>query len=134
MIDDPVHKEALLAERRRAVRTEGKTTLTRSVPESERFLDAAFHAGESHTRASRSLETLLRLWGARALQESLVEVMRRAIPTLASVNVLLEQQRRRNRRPAVRPLDLGDRPELEALHVQPHSLEDYDGLTHEDNH
>ena len=133
VIDDPRHKEALLAERRRAVRTEGKTTLTRSVPESERFLDAAFHAGESHTRAARGLETLLRLWGTTPLQEALAEAMRRGTPTLASVNVLLEQQRRRNRRPAVRPLDLGDRPELEALHVQPHSLEDYDELTHEDN-
>lgn len=133
VVDDPAHKEALLAERRRAVRTEGKTTLTRSVPESERFLDAAFHAGESHTRATRALEGLLRLWGAGSLQEALSEALRRGTPTLASVNVLLEQQRRRNRRAAPRPLDLGDRPELEALHVQPHSLEDYDDLIDEDH-
>ena len=129
LIDDPTHKEALLADRRRAVRTEGKTTLTRSVPEAERFLDAAFQSGESHTRAVRGLESLLRLWGAEPLRAALAEALGRGTPTLASVNVLLEQQRRRSQRPAVRPLDLADRPELEALHVQPHSLEDYDDLT-----
>lgn len=63
----------------------------------------------------------------------MAEALRRHTPTLASVNVLLEQQRRSSQRPAVRPLDLGERPELEALHVQPHSLEDYDELTDEDN-
>jgi transposase len=134
VIDDPAHKEALLAHRRRAVRTEGKTTLTRSVPETEAFLDAAFHAGESHSRLARSLEVLLRLWGAEPLRQAVTEAMRRGTPTLASVNVLLEQQRRRNRKTVVRPLDLGDRPELEALHVQPHSLEDYDDLTDKNHH
>ena len=132
-IDDPTHKEALLAARRRALRTEGTTTLARAVPESEAFLDAAFQAGEAHSRVVRGLEGLLRLWGAASLREAVGEALRRHTPTLASVNVLLEQQRRSSQRLAVRPLDLGARPELEALHVQPHALEDYDELTDDDN-
>jgi len=133
IIDDPAHKEALLAARRRALRTEGATTLSRAVPESEAFLDAAFQAGESHSRAVRALEGLLRLWGAAPLRQAVAEALRRHTPTLASVNVLLEQQRRCSQRPAVRPLDLGERPELDALHVQPHALEDYDELTDQDD-
>lgn len=131
VIDDPAHKEALLAFRRRALRTEGQTILTKAVPESEAFVDATFRAGEPQSRTIRQLETLLRLWGTEALRAAVVEALRRGTPTLASVNVLLEQQRRQSRRPPVSPLDLGDRPELEALHVQPHSLEDYDDLTDE---
>jgi hypothetical protein len=61
------------------------------------------------------------------------EALRRGTPSLASVQVLLDQQRRQSRRPPVSSLDLADRPELEALHVQPHSLEDYDDLTDEDD-
>ena len=132
LIEDPAHKEALLAARRRAVRTEGQTTLSRAVPESEAFLDAAFHAGDPHTRTARALEVLLRLWGAEALRHAISEAMRRSTPTIASVQLLLDQQRRRGRRPKVEPLDLSDRPELESLHVQPHSLEDYDDLTDDD--
>src|SRR5581483_10377223 len=124
--DDVAHKEALLASRRRALRTEGKTLLSQAVPQSEELLNATFQAGEPHARSVRQLETLLRLWGAQPLCEAVAEAMRRGTPTVASVHVLLEQQRRRSRRTVPRPLDLGDRPELEALHVQTHSLEDYD--------
>jgi transposase len=129
VIDDPAHKEALLAHRRRALRTEGQTVLTRSVPEVDALIDATFQAGEPQSRTVRSLESLLRLWGADALRAAVVEVLRRGTPSLTSLHVILEQQHRQRRRPAVSPLDLGDRPELEALHVQPHSLEDYDDLT-----
>lgn len=134
IIDDPVHKEALLAYRRRALRTEGQTILTKAVPQSETFVDATFRAGEPQSRTIRQLETLLRLWGAEALRAGVVEALRRGTPTVASVHVLLEQQRRQSRRSPVAPLDLGDRPELEALHVQPHSLEDYDDLTDTNDH
>jgi len=132
-IDDVAHKEALLASRRRALRTEGKTLLSQAVPQSEELLNATFQAGEPHARSVRQLETLLRLWGAQPLCEAVAEAMRRGTPTVASVHVLLEQQRRRSRRTVPRPLDLGDRPELEALHVQTHSLEDYDELTNNED-
>lgn len=133
VIDDPAHKEALLAYRRRALRTEGQTTLTRAVPDVEALLDATFRAGEPQSRTVRGLETLLRLWGANALRTAVAEALRRGTPSIASVQVLLDQQRRQSGRPPVSPLDLTDRPELEALHVQPHSLEDYDELTDEDD-
>jgi transposase len=133
VIDDPAHKEALLAFRRRALRTEGQTILTRAVPQIETLLDATFRAGEPQSRTVRGLELLLQLWGANALRTAVAEALRRGTPSLASVQVLLDQQRRQSRRPPVSSLDLADRPELEALHVQPHSLEDYDDLTDEDD-
>lgn len=132
IIDDPSHKEALLAYRRRALRTEGQTILTKAVPQSEAFIDATFRAGEPQSRTVRQLEALLGLWGAGALRAAVTEALRRGTPTVASVNVVLEQQRRQSRRSPVSPLDLADRPELEVLHVQPHSLEDYDDLTDQD--
>ncbi len=129
IIEDPAHKAALLAHRRRTVRTEGQTLLSLTVPESEALLDATFRAGEPQPRTIRQLQTLLQLWGPEALRAAIAEALRRGTPSVASVNVLLEQQRRQRNRPAVSPLDLADRPELEALHVQPHPLEDYDDLT-----
>jgi hypothetical protein len=75
------------------------------------------------------LSRLLELYGAEPLNTALAEALGRGTPNLASVEFLLEQHRRAaNRRPPL-PVDLTERPELAALHVQPHNLSAYDQLS-----
>lgn len=128
IIEDPAHKQALLAHKRRALRNVTATWLAQAVPESEAFLDRAFVAGETITALVRQLEVLLTLYGAEALRTAIRCALTQQTPRLSSLRYLLEQQRRASRRRPLPTIDLSDRPELAALHVQPHDLEAYDDL------
>jgi hypothetical protein len=70
----------------------------------------------------------LELYGPEALRAALAEALARNTPTLASVEYLLEKHRREHQRRPPLSVDLTDRPELAALHVQPHALSAYDQL------
>ena len=72
---------------------------------------------------------MVSLYGGGALAAALREALSRGTPTLASVEYLIEQQRRAAKRNPPLPVDLGERPDLAALHVRPHDLDDYDQLT-----
>lgn len=132
LIEDPAHRAALLALKRRALGAVSSSVLIQTVPEAERFLDRAFTAGESTAAVTRHLEQLLGLYGADALRAAVITTLDGATASLAALRYVLEKQRRSERRSHRPTLDLGDRPELRSLHVQPHSLEDYDGITDPD--
>jgi transposase len=128
-ITNPAHTEALLAQKRAALGSAAGSPLRLAVPEAERFLDAAFDNHRGTTVLITHLTRLLELYGAEALNCALAEALKRGTPNLASVEFLLEQHRRAaNRRPPL-PVDLTERPELAALHVQPHNLSAYDQLS-----
>lgn len=133
VIETPAHKEALLAIKRRALGAVTSSALLQQVPECETFIDRAFVAGETAATTTRELETLLALYGAEALRRALTIALERKTPSLASVRYLLEKHRRQGRRTIPPALELGDRPELEALHVKPHDLEAYDDLCRQDD-
>jgi transposase len=127
-IEDPAHKQALLAHKRRALRGVTATWLAQAVPQTETFLDRAFSAGETISAVTHQLETLLTLYGAEALRDAITLALEHRTPRLSSLRYLLEQRRRASRRRPLPTIDLAHRPELQALHVQPHDLEDYDDL------
>jgi hypothetical protein len=96
--------------------------------------------GAGLPRSVRSSATLLghlsrlhSLYGSELLATALREATARNTPTLASVEFLIERARRDQHRNPPIQIDLSDRPELAALHVQPHPLEAYDRLTRDDN-
>jgi transposase len=129
-VTDPAHTEALLAQKRAAFSSAAGSALRLAVPEAERFLDAAFPNHRGTALLITHLTRLRELYGAEALNAALSEALQRGTANLASVEFLLEQHRRAaNRRPPL-PVDLTARPELAALHVQPHSLSAYDQLSH----
>jgi transposase len=127
-VTDPAHTAALLAAKRAALADARDSPLRLAVPEVEPFLDAAFARYRSTPLLSTTLERLLGLYGQKALRAALGEALERGTPTLAAVEYLLEKHRRQTQRRPPLPVDLADRPELAALHVQPHSLADYDQL------
>lgn len=131
-ITNPAHTQALLAQKRAALGSAAGSPLRLAVPETERFLDAAFADHRGTTLLITHLSRLLELYGAEPLNAALTEALGRGTPNLASVEFLLEQHRRAaNRRPPL-PVDLTERPELAVLHVQPHSLSVYDQLSQTD--
>lgn len=128
-ITDPAHTAAVLAQKRAALGSALGSPLRVAVPEAERFLNAAFPHHRSTAGLTTHLIRLLGLYGAGALNHALAEALQRDTPTLASVEFLLEKHRRAQQRRLPLPVDLEDRPELAALHVKPHDLNDYDRLS-----
>jgi transposase len=127
-VTDPAHTEALLAQKRGAAASAVDSALRLAVPEVEAFLDAAFPRYRSAALLTTPLTRLLSLYGPEALRAALAEALARNTPTIASVEYLLEKHRREVQRRPPLPVDLTDRPELAAFHVQPHSLAAYDEL------
>ncbi|MGH2702584.1 MAG: IS21 family transposase [Actinomycetota bacterium] len=129
-VTDPAHARAVLEQKSQGLGHSGRTPLEVVVPEATAFVDAAFADGQHGTAAILNrLSNLLSLYGSSALAAALREALSRGTPTLSSVDYLIEQQRRAARRHPPLPVDLGERPDLAALHVRPHALGDYDQLT-----
>jgi transposase len=128
-LTDPAHTAALLASKRAALAASLDSPLRLAVPEVEAFFAAAFPRSRSTALLIAPLQRLLGLYGRQALGAALSEAVQRGTPTLASVEYLLEKHRRQAQRRPPLPVDLADRPELAALHVQPHGLADYDQLS-----
>ena len=128
-VTDPAHTAALLAFKRNAAASAARSPLILAVPEVEAFLDAALLRGVTAAHVERHLTRLWSLYGAPLLRHALHEALARGTATLDSVDYLIERARRARRRSVPPVLDLTDRPELAALHVQPHALEHYDQLS-----
>ncbi len=131
VIEDPVHRQALLEEKRRAMGSSPSGRLRLAVPESEALLDEAFRRGESIGRSTTQLIELLDDYGAEALRSAIRLALERETPRVSSIAWLLNQKRRSERLRS-RPVDLGRRPDLADLHVQPHQPDIYDELSEPD--
>lgn len=131
-VTDPAHTEALLAFKRNAAASAAQSPLLLAAPEAAAFLDAAVLRGAATAAVERHLSRLLPLYGADLLRTALLEALARGTATLESVEYLIEKARRAARRVTPMLIDLSDRPDLAALHVQPHALEGYDQLTDND--
>jgi transposase len=128
IIEAPAHRQALLEEKRRAMGSSPSGRLRLAVPESELLLDEAFRRGESIGRSTTKLIELLDDYGAEALRSAIRLAMERETPRVSSITWLLGQRRRLEKsRP--RPVDLGRRPDLADLHVQPPNSDIYDELS-----
>lgn len=128
-LTDPAHLAALLAFKRKAAGSAAGSPLLAAVPEAAAFLDAGVLRGAAAAAVERRLQRLLSLYGSTLLRQALQEALTRGTLTLESVDYLIEKARRGASRSALPLLELTDRPDLAALHVQPHSLEDYDQLS-----
>jgi transposase len=129
---NPDHQEELLKEKHKAKGSTRGSRLSNAVPECEVLLDAAFVRGESASRQTTSLLNLLDLYGARELRAAVCEALERKTPRASSVEYILNQRRRSNKRRVLVPVDLSRYPELENLSVTPHNLETYDDLAKDD--
>ena len=130
---NPEHQQELLKEKRKALGSTRGSRLSQAVPESETLLDAAFARGESASRQTTELLNLLDLYGAGELRAAVCEALERKTPRASSVEFILNQRRRLNKRRTLPPVDLSRHPELENFSVTPHNLETYDDLAKDDS-
>ena len=130
VVADPVHEEALLRTKRKALHATRGSRLTAAVPEIESLLERAF-AGESAGRQTAQPLRLLDLYAA-ALRRAVKEALERDTPRASAVAFLLRRHHRSAPLPAV---DLSRHSEAHALDVRSQDLETYDELarSHDDD-
>lgn len=128
LVENPAHRQALLAQKRKALGSTASGRLAALVPESHAFLQAAFERGESTAHLTAQLLRLLDDYGAAELAAALREALDHHTPRLSSVAFILARCHRQRRRRAPLPVNLSRRPDLESLTVSNPSLEAYDEL------
>lgn len=131
-ISDPAHIEALLKEKKKALAATAVARLEPAVPNSTRFLEAAFERGEPTGRLSQQLLRLRDEYGASELTAALAEALERHTPRLSSVAFILARRQRSRQRPPA-PVDLARHPQLADLSVPTTPLEVYDELTQDND-
>ncbi len=129
-IDDPSHIDAVLAEKTRARGSSRSARLTNAVPETEAFLEAAFHQGESVALQTDRLLRLLDDYSAPELRVAVKDALDKNSPRASSVAYILAKRRREDKTPRALAVDLSRRPDLHDLYVTPHNPETYDELAH----
>jgi transposase len=132
-VEDPVHIDTLLEEKRRARGSLPRARLNDAVPAAEAFLEACFQRGESVAATTERLLLLLDDYGAVELSAAVAEALARQTPRLSSVAFLLAQHRRTAQRKVALPVELSRRPDLRDIYVKPHGSETYDELAHRDD-
>ena len=133
-IEDPNHIEALIEHKRAARKHRAIDRLHHAAPAAkELFLRAgqrAHHLGV----LTRGLLRLLDSHGPAALDEAIRDALQQDAPHLGTVRQLIDRRRHARGVPPPLPVHLPDDARVRDLHVQPHSLSDYETLQHDHLH
>jgi transposase len=124
VIERREHREALVAEKKRARDLKGRDRLRVEVPEIDPLLERWVDAGRNIGSMISSTLTLLDAYGAAVLREVISEMLARGIHDRGAMAILCEQKRRRHGGPAPAVLALG--PHVVERDVVPHDLGGYD--------
>lgn len=133
-IEDPRHIEALVAIKRAARGPKGRDQLLQQLPHAEAFFERLLEREVPLAHATSQLKRMVDDYGATATDAALVHALERETPSLSSVALWLEQQRRKHQALPRVPIELPDRPGVRQLAVTPHSLETYDALSQHEDH
>jgi transposase len=126
---DPLHQEAVLKAKRKAIHATAAGRLEQVAPETRTLLDLAFAQGESAGSQTAQLMKLLDEHGPAAFRRAIAEALERNTPRACSVAFLLRRQPRLRRV----ALDLSHHPQAQSIDVRPHDLETYDELARTSN-
>jgi transposase len=124
IIEDPSHREALLAERKRARDLKGRDRLRVQIPEIDRLLASWLDGGHVLSAQVVRLGKLLDLYGADVMAGAVDEILARGLRDPSALAVACEQRRRALRRPMLVTVTLPDH--VDDREVVPHALENYD--------
>lgn len=132
-IEDPAHLRALANVKAQAGQHRRTNLLAQAAPSSVTLLEHMAERGLPLAQATAELSTLLSTYGARALEDALLEALKNHAPHPHAVRHILERIRREHGKPPALPLALPDDPRIRNLVVTPHSLSAYDNFS-EDTH
>jgi transposase len=128
LIEDPAHTEGLVREKRRASRQRGMTRILNVAPSSRQFFKLAAERGHNMGRLTQSLAYFLDLYGGAELEAALTQVLAAGTVHSAAVQNALEMRRVARGLPPPVALRFLKDSRIDALIVQPKTLDDYDEL------
>ncbi len=127
-VEIAAHVEELVQRKRAARQHRGTSRLSQAIPAMAELLTRAAAKGHHLASITRVLGQLLDHYGAQALQEAVLEALRRDVPHHNAVRLALERARQERRdSPLVVP-QLSERAQRMDVTVQPHRLDAYDDL------
>jgi hypothetical protein len=127
-VEIAAHVEDLVQQKRGARQHLGMSRLTQSVPAMAELLTSAAAKGHHVGSMTRVLGQMLDHYGVPAMQEAVLEALRRDVPHHNAVRHALERARQeRQDAPLIVP-QLSERAQRMDVTVQPHRLDSYDDL------
>lgn len=124
VIEEPEHREEILAEKRRARDARGRDRLRTIVPDIETLFERWVLGGKNVAIMTMRTTKLLDLYGADVLKDAVKDAVERGTHDPSALAVLCEQKRKRRAAPVPVGVDLGDH--INDRDVVPHDLESYD--------
>jgi hypothetical protein len=127
-VEITAHVDALIERKRGARQHRGVSQLTQAIPAMTDFLALAATKGHHLASMTRVLGQMLDHYGVQAMQDAVVEALRRDVPHHNAVRLALERARQERRdSPLVVP-QLSERAQRMDVTVKPHRLDAYDEL------
>jgi hypothetical protein len=127
-VEITAHVDALIERKRGARQHRGVSQLTQAIPAMADFLARAATKGHHLASMTRVLGQMLDHYGVQAMQDAVVEALRRDVPHHNAVRLALERARQERRdSPLVVP-QLSERVQRMDVTVKPHRLDAYDEL------
>ncbi len=124
IIEDPAHRDALVAERRASRDLKGRDRLRAVAPSFDRLLERWAVTGPSlGLRVTRAIK-LLDLYGDHVFAAAITDLVERGLSDLGALGMACEKHRKDLRRPV--PVELSLPEHLDDADVVPHDLETYD--------
>lgn len=131
-IESPEHIERLKEDKKKAKKGSGMSQLFSAAPTAKTMLEMAAERGYSIGSLTSKLLSLLDLYGASELEESIQEVVSFGACHCADVAQVLERRRRQKGLMSPIAIQLPNDKRLNDMVVLPHSLASYDRLSGEE--
>lgn len=130
-IESPEHIGGLKEAKKKAKKGSGMSQLFSAAPSAKAMFEMAAKRGYSIGSLTSKLLSLMKLYGASELEESIKEVVEFGRCHCADVTQVLERRHRQKGLSSPIAIQLPNDKRLEDMVVQPHSLASYDRLTGE---
>ena len=124
VIESRVHRDALVAEKKKARDLKGRDRLRAEIPQIDALIDRWVDAGRNVGSMIAATITLLDAYGASVLREVVSEMVARGTHDRGAMAILCEQKRKRRAGPAPTIIELG--AHVVERDVVPHDLGGYD--------
>lgn len=123
------HIQELAERKKQASKHRGQDRLMQAIPISRILLMQAAERGYVLSQITKTLLTLLDLYGIYALTAAIAYALEKNVPHPNAVRLYLEKQREKNNLPPPLAIMLPDDKRVRDLSVRPHDLKSYDQLT-----
>jgi hypothetical protein len=124
VIESRAHREAVVAEKKKARDLKGRDRLHAEIPQIDALLERWVDAGRNVGSMVASTIKLLDAYGSAVLREAVAEMLARGTHDRGAMAILCEQKRKRRDGPAPTVIELG--AHVVERDVVPHDLGGYD--------